>query len=164
MEKTGCLIGHRSIERTPEMLRTLSEVMQTLIVRDQIKTFLLRSGSRFSEICLDVLYEEKRRHPEIRRICVRADYPEINEAYRAQLLERYDEALFAPPAAGAWERRYIARNEWMIDQSEVCVFYCPDYREMPVNGLFPSESARAYHDALQKGKRVINLADDRTLL
>ena len=80
-ENTCCFIGHRTINETEELKSKLIEIVEKLIVDENVDTFLFGSKSRFNSLCLELVTGIKEKHPHIKRIYVRAEYPDINEKY-----------------------------------------------------------------------------------
>ena len=72
--------------------------------------------------------ETKKKHPHIKRIFVRAEYPYIDESYKAYLLESYEDTYFPKSVLGASKASYVKRNCEMIENSRFCiVYYKEDY-------------------------------------
>ena len=91
---TCCFFGHRTIIKTEELKSKLYWVIEKLIVEKHIGTFLFGSKSGFNDLCLEVVTEIKEKHPYIKRIYVRAEYPHISEKYKTYLLESYEETYY----------------------------------------------------------------------
>ncbi len=128
LENTCCFIGHREINVTDELKEKLHVVIERLIVYENIDTFLFGSKSQFDDLCYDVVTEIKKKHPHIKRIFVRAEYPYIDESYKAYLLESYEDTCFPKSVLGAGKASYVKRNCEMIDNSRFCiVYYKEDY-------------------------------------
>ena len=88
-EKTCCFIGHRSIKETEELKSKICEIIEKLIVENSVDTFLFGSKSRFNDLCLELVTKIKEKHPHIKRIYVRAEYPNIDEIYKNYLAKRH---------------------------------------------------------------------------
>ncbi len=150
-ENTCCFFGHRKIEDSLELREKLREVIETLITKENIDTFLFGSKSDFNYICREIVAHVKQKHPHIKRVYVRAEYPYINNDYKNFLLERYDDTFFPKHIINAGMASYVERNFYMIDESSVCVTYrkpdCP-----PKSG-----TELAYNYAIRRGKKIINL-------
>ena len=82
---TCCFSGHRTINETEELKERLCEIIEKLIVDEKVDTFLFGSKSRFNSLCLDLVTEMKEKHPRIKRVYVRAEYPYISEDYKNYL-------------------------------------------------------------------------------
>ena len=121
---TACFIGHRTIKETEELKIKLCEIIETLIVSEKVDTFLFGSKSQFDGLCLELLTKLKEKHPHIKRVYVRAEYPVINENYKAYILKYYDDTYYPKNIIGATKSVYIKRNYEMIDNSKFCIVYC----------------------------------------
>ena len=106
LENICCFIGHREINVTDELKEKLRVVIEHLITDEGIDTFLFGSKSHFDDLCYDIVTETKKKHPHIKRIFVRAEYPYINESYKAYLLESYEDTYFPKSVLGAGKASY----------------------------------------------------------
>ena len=125
-EHTCCFIGHRKIEITDELQTNLQRMIESLIQNDAVDTFLFGSKSEFNSLCLAIVTRLKEKYPHINRIYVRAEYPYINDSYRAYLLGKYEDTYYPDQVFGAGKFSYIKRNYEMIQKSRFCVFYYCD--------------------------------------
>ena len=123
---TCCFIGHRDINKTEELTERLSKIIENLILKEKVVTFLFGSKSEFNSLCYDVVSKLKEKHPQIKRVFVRAEYPEINDDYLDYLHRFYEETYYPKTVEGSGKSAYIKRNCEMIDKSEICVFYYND--------------------------------------
>ena len=83
---TCCFIGHKEIDETQELKAKLCKEIERLIEDEGVDTFLFGSKSRFDSLCLELVTKVKEKHPHIKRVYVRAEYPVINDSYKAYLL------------------------------------------------------------------------------
>lgn len=128
LENTCCFIGHREINMTDELKEKLRMVIKRLITEESVDTFLFGSKSQFDDLCWDIVTEIKKKYSHIKRIFVRAEYPYIDESYKAYLLECYEDTYFPKAVLGAGKASYVKRNCEMIDNSRFCiVYYKEDY-------------------------------------
>ena len=115
-----------------------------------------------------VLKELKLKYPHIDRIYIRAEYPYIGEDYHAFLLESCDETYFPEELLGSGRSVYVKRNQILIEQSTVCVFYykaeSQAISEMPQEphtlgrkGPQKRWTQIAYDYALKRKKKFLNL-------
>jgi len=123
LENICCFIGHREINVTDELKEKLRVVIEHLITDESIDTFLFGSKSHFDDLCYDIVTETKKKHPHIKRIFVRAEYPYIDESYKAYLLESYEDTYFPKSVLGAGKASYVKRNYEMIENSRFCIVY-----------------------------------------
>lgn len=151
---TCCFIGHREIEETEKLTKSLTAVIETLILKNGVDTFLFGSKSRFDSLCYRQVSELKIKYPHIKRIYVRAEYPEIDDAYKNYLLTLYEDTYYAKNAVG--KAVYVERNREMIDKSCFCVFY---YRESALPKGRKSGTALAIAYAKKLKKEIFVLTD-----
>ncbi len=167
-ENTCCFFGHRKIEDTEELRTKIIETIEKLIVDENIDTFLFGSKSQFDSLCHELVTKIKEKYPHIKRVFVRAEYPFIDENYRAFLLENYEDTYFPEHMINAGKASYVERNCKMIDKSRVCVvYYNPDYaparRKSSQSALIeyqPKSGTKiAYEYAFKNKKIIINVAE-----
>lgn len=152
--KTCCFIGHRNIAETDELRARLSDVIEKLITFENVGTFLFGSKSRFNDLCHETVTASKEKHPHIKRIYVRAEYPYIGDDYRAYLLKDYEDTVYPDGVFGAGRAAYVERNREMIRESEICVFY---YNKEMLPDKRKSGTAIAFDYAEKLKKQIINL-------
>lgn len=145
--RTCCFFGHREIDETEELKEWLKSTIENLIVNEGVDTFLFGSRSRFNSLCHELVGELKTKHPQIKRIYVRAEYPVISDSYREYLLKEYEDTYYPESAVGANRAVYIKRNREMIDKSRFCVVYCNEK-----HGSNGAKSALDY--AIRKNKVI----------
>ena len=124
LHKQVCSIfGHRKIKETRELRSQLYTCMEDLILNKGVDTFLFGSKSRFNDLCYEIVSELKEKHPNIKRVYVRAEFPEISDSYHAYLLERYEDTYFPEKLLHAGKAVYVERNFEMIRKSRYCLVY-----------------------------------------
>lgn len=149
-----CFIGHREINETEELKQQLYSVIENLILKEKVDTFLFGSKSRFNSLCHEQVTKIKEKYPHIKRVYVRAEFSQINESYKAYLLESYEDTYYPQKAVGAGKAAYVERNREMIDRSRYCiVYYQADYS--PRNRKSGTKSALDY--AIKRNKKTIIL-------
>ena len=149
-----CFIGHRAINETEELKLMLVEIIEKLIVREKIDTFLFGSKSQFNDLCLQLVTEIKEKYPHIKRIYVRAEYPFINDDYKEYILKYYDDTYYPERIIDAGKAVYVERNCEMINCSRFCVFY---YNEQNTPTARKSGTKIAFNYAVKKRKHIIKL-------
>ena len=163
---TCCFFGHRKIEETEELNSRLHELIESLIADKKMDTFLFGSNSEFDELCYAVVSKLKEKYPHIKRIYVRAAYPDISEKYEKYLLKRYEETYFPSKICGAGKASYVERNQEMINRSAYCIVYynenyVPEKRKSRKNDLSdtqPKSGTRtAYEYAVKKNRTIQNV-------
>ncbi len=95
----------------------------------------------------------KEKHPHIKRIYVRAEYPIISQRYKNYLLKSYDDTYYPKRVSGTGKAAYIKRNYEMIDNSKFCLIYY-NKQYTPVNRKSGTEIALKY--AIKKDRKIIN--------
>ena len=153
-EKTCCFFGHRKINETEELKSKLIEIIEKLIVDEKVDTFLFGSKSRFNSLCQETVTEIKEKYPHIKRIYVRAEYPDINEQYTNYLLESYEDTYYPEHIRSSGRATYVERNYEMIDKSHYCIVY---YDELNAPTTRKSGTKIALDYAVKKGKQIIVL-------
>ena len=118
-----CFIGHRKIENKSYLYEQLKLCVENLITKSNITTFLFGSRSEFNDLCLEVVNELKDIYTHIERVYIRAEYEYISDEYKDYLLNSYEKTYFAEKAHNANRLVYVKRNEELIDNSDICVFY-----------------------------------------
>ena len=156
---TCCFFGHRKIERTKELEEKLKSVLDSLIVNKGVNTFLFGSKSEFNTLCYEIVSELKLKHPNIKRVYVRAEYPYINENYKKYILEMYEDTYYPDSVLNAGKAVYIKRNCEMIDKSLFCVCYYDKNYIPSIKGTQSRNSGTriAYEYALNKGICLVNV-------
>ena len=122
-KSTCCFIGHRTVKVTEELKKRLIEIIEELITKENVDTFLFGSKSQFNSLCLDILTSLKKKHPHVKRVYVRAEFMNISKDYKAYLLEDYEDTYYPEGIIGAGRAVYIKRNYEMIKSSRFCVIY-----------------------------------------
>lgn len=155
LDNACCFIGHRKINETEALKTSLYEIVERLIKHNRIDTFLFGSKSRFNDLCYGVVSDIKKKYPHIRRIYVRAEFPNINESYREYLSGWFEETYYPNRIVGAGRAVYAERNFEMIDKSDYCLFY---YNEALLPSTRKSGTKIALDYAKKQNKNVIVLS------
>ena len=149
-----CFFGHRTINETEELKTKLIEIIEKLIVENSVDTFLFGSKSRFNSMCIKLVTEIKEKYPHIKRIYVRAEYPDISEQYTNYLLESYEGTYYPEHIRSSGRAAYVERNYKMIDKSNYCIVY---YDEPNAPTTRKSGTKIALNYAVKKEKQIINI-------
>ena len=164
--KTCCFIGHRNVEKTPELKERLIDAIKRLITDNGVNKFLFGSKSRFDDFCHEVVTELQEQYPDVKRVYVRMYYPELGEPYIGYILENYEDTYIPERIENAGVARYVERNQEMINASDFCVFYYNEEYKPPLRrqsrrsatSYQPNSGTKvAYEYAKQKKKEIINL-------
>ena len=153
--KICCFIGHRTINKTEELREKLQTIIEKMITENDVDTFLFGSKSDFADLCHEIVTDLKEKHSNIKRIFVRAEYPDINEDYENYLLRFYENTYFPEKMRNSGRAVYIKRNYEMIDKSEFCVVYY-DEKISPIKRKSGTKIAFEY--ATKKNRKTINIA------
>lgn len=172
--------GHRKIKITEELKEQIYCVIEDLIVKYNVFTFLFGSRSEFDYLCHFTVSELKVKYPNIRRIAYtcrsetctleseRQKYEEIYSRFqkREVHLLAVEQEFEHETKYTSGKASYIERNQAMIDDSDYCIFYFdenykPEMRKktkQSINYYQPKSGTKlAYTYAKQKEKIVINL-------
>lgn len=149
---TCSFFGHKSIKETDELKEKLYQTIIDLIINESVDTFLFGSNSSFDKVCLQTVTAIKEKYPYIKRIYVRAEFPYINNEYRAYLLESYDDTYYPEKLVGAGRAAYVERNCEMINNSQFCVVY---YDEKYAPATRKSGTKIALDYAMKRKKNII---------
>lgn len=123
LNNTCCVFGHRNINETQDLRTKITDVIEKLIADENVDTFLFGSKSRFNSLCYELVTNLKEKYPHIKRIYVRAEFPVINDDYKAYLLELYEDTFYPEKIKGSGRAAYVERNYEMIDKSKYCIVY-----------------------------------------
>jgi len=151
-ENVCCFFGHRNVNETEELKIKLIEIIEKLIVQKNVDTFLFGSRGRFNDLCAELVTKTKEKYPHIKRIYVRAEYPNINEQYKKYLLENYDDTYYPERIINSGRAVYVERNYEMIDRSYYCVVY---YNQQKISAISKSGTKIALNYAIKKSKNII---------
>ena len=149
-----CFFGHRTIRETEELRVKLRGAIEKLIVDEGVDTFLFGSRSRFNDLCLELVSELKEKHPHVKRVYVRAEYPHISERYRRYLLESYEDTYYPEKILRSGRAAYVERNREMIDRSRICVVYYDEVKALPTR---KSGTKIALEYAVKQGKVIVRV-------
>lgn len=164
--KVCCFIGHRNVEKTPELKKRLIDTVRRLITENGVNKFLFGSKSRFDDLCQEVVKELREEYPDVKRVYVRMYYPELGEPYLGYIFRDFEDSYMPERIENAGVARYVERNQEMINASDFCVFYYfeeykPPLRKQYRSGIsaYQAKSGTkvAYEYAKQKKKNIINV-------
>ena len=164
MENSVCFIGHRKINDTPELRERLQSILQELI-KNGTTNFIFGDHSAFDSLCYELVTELKEKYPAIKRINFRKDYEDTDDYTMQFLISGYEESICPKGVGNAGRASYVERNQAMIRESDVCIFYydenyLPSRRRNSRRDLFDyqpkSGTALAFQYAKSKKKTIIN--------
>jgi len=138
-----------------ELENRLKATIENLIINESISTFLFGSKSQFDDLCHKTVTDLKEKHPNIKRVYVRAEYPYINEHYENYLLQSYEHTYYPQKILNSGKACYIERNCEMIDNSSFCIIYYNENHTSSNNYKSGTEIACNY--AVKKDVKIINI-------
>ena len=151
---TCCFIGHRKIKDTPELRERMRSLLIFLTENGTVR-FIFGDHSEFDRLCYKLVTELKEKHPEIKRIHFRKDYEDTDGYTLGFLISGYEESICPKGVGRAGRASYIERNQAMIRESDICIFY---YHENAYpDRMKKSGTAVSYAQAVQMKKTVYNL-------
>ena len=179
-ENTCCFVGHRKIEDTGELRTKVIEIIENLVIKEKVDTFLFGSKSDFDELCHSVVTELKEKYPDLQRraytcrgeACIlekdRLYWEDISSwvEKREVYFLGVEEEIEHKNKWSAGRASYVERNQAMIDDSDYCIFYYnPDYKpprrkysKRSVGYYQPKSGTQiAFDYAKRKCRKIINL-------
>ena len=137
MNKICCFIGHRKVELGEAETLKLKMIIENLIVKENVCVFLFGSRSEFDYLCHEIVTELKNKYPNIKRkrytciseSCVleheREHYEKIFSSVQKKevRLLGFEEEVEFKNKWKAGKASYVERNQAMINDSDLCVFY-----------------------------------------
>ena len=155
-----CFFGHRSIEKTELLIKKIKDYIEHLILDKKVFIFLFGCNSEFDELCYKIVSELKEKYPNIKRVYVRAKFPEISKNYEKYLLDKYEETYYSQKLLNSGKACYIERNYEMVEKSEFSVvYYNKEYVPAQKDGKNLSKksgTAMAIEYALKRGLKIQN--------
>ena len=148
-----CFIGHRDYKKSEKDEKCLYVLLEQLI-KEGVTTFYFGSRSNFDLFCRVVLSELKEKYPHIHRIRVRAEYRYIDKEYEEYIKgDDFEETFFPDEIALAGKFVYVERNYYIIDRSDICIFYYDEQK----NSARKSGTELSFLYAVKKRKRIYNV-------
>ena len=112
-------------------------IIENLIIEKGVKRFLFGSRSNFDAFCHNIVTDLQSKYPEIVRVaylcrheggCLVGQGKSEEEwlrrfAHIDVKVQEYEEIKRSDRVDSAGRASYIERNQWMIDESDCCVFY-----------------------------------------
>ncbi len=167
MKFSCCFIGHRKIIVTEKLINRLTEFIEKLIVKKNVKYFLFGSKSEFNNLCHKIVTNLKTKYPNIIRVACpiksEASFFENEKQQFENYLKKFankkitiyacDKVLNFKESSTAGKLSYIKRNQSLIDNSDYCIFYYDKSYK-----LYNSNSGTklAYNYAKKQEKQIFN--------
>ncbi len=161
--------GHRKININNNLNQKIYLCIENLIVNYNVKMFLFGSKSDFNDYCHFVVSGLKQKYSNIKRVCYtcksegcalesqRQEYETFYLRYvnKEVYLLTFEEEHEHKTKYTANKASYVKRNQAMIDDSDICVFY---YNKNYVpSSKTKSGTKIAFEYAIKKKKCIINL-------
>ena len=164
METCCAIFGHRDIICDKEFLSRLQEYIEMLIKKENVKTFIFGSNSKFYRYCWEVIEDLKQKYSTIKTVVIDClnehslNKLDIDDFMQKEKIIYYDEVLKMENDTGKYS--YIKRNYKMIDVSDIVLFYYDKNYEPKTRTK--SGTGIAYKYALQRNKRIYNFFNPLT--
>lgn len=178
--KSCSFFGHRNIEITEELKIKLKQIIEELIIKNNVVTFLFGSKSNFNSLCHLIVTELKHKYINIKRIsytcksekCLMENEREILEKIYFDInkekvcLQGFEGEVEHKTKNTSGRASYIERNYAMINDSDYCILfynekYKPDFKKYSKSSIGyyqpRSGTSLAYNYAKQKNKNIINV-------
>ena len=178
--KTCSFFGHRNFIATEEAKQKIKNVLEDLIIKENVRTFLFGSKSEFDYFCCLIVSELKEKYHNLKRVsytcknetCILEEEKEKWIKIYFSIFKKpidflcFDDEFYFKNKFTAGRASYVERNQAMIDDSDFCVFYYnqtykPNKRKYSKrsNCYYQPKSgtAIAYAYAVKKKKNVFNL-------
>lgn len=157
------IIGHRDFVGDDEWKKFLTDKIIVLIENYGVDSFYVEKKSNFVSFCCDIIRELKKDYPHVKLINVWGEYLYYNDMVDKLELQYYDKLLRPECFIGAGKNIFVKRNQYLIDNSDVILFYFNENvkgRWTGIKGELPhkvrSGTRIAYEYAVKKKKRIIN--------
>ena len=178
--KKCCFIGHRKIPSDVSIEKSVRDVIEMLILKENVRIFNFGSRSDFDTLCHSIVTDLKEKYNDIQRraytcrseTCTleseREYWEEIYSHFekRPVTLLGVEEEVEHKTKYSSGKASYVERNYAMIDDSDFCVFYYnekyqPQKRKESKRsiGTYQPKSGTkiAYDNAKRKNKKIINI-------
>lgn len=157
------------MEQVEEIEKLVRDTIYSLLWQG-VNHFIFGDHSDFDSLCYEIVTELKNEFPQIRRTHYRTDYPDADDYTLQFLLDGYEDSVCPAGVAGAGKAAYVKRNQAMIHDSDICVFYYdemyqPNCRRQSKTALTDyrqkSGTRLAFDYAKAQEKKMINLYSKR---
>lgn len=164
-------LGHKKINVSHNQIVLLEKFIEHLITNYKVQCFLFGSKSEFIQLCFKIVTKLKNKYTYLKLIFIPCKSEsaflksEISNFSQQQInfyknlgfdvcKECYDQILDFPNKYKSGKASYIKRNRYIIDLSDVCIFYYnSDYGVSNRN----SGTKLAFNYATKKNKKIINV-------
>ncbi len=177
------VIGHRDFDVNEKKKEELKAFIEKLILMHDVQVFRFSSKSNFVDAVWEIVSQlQASTYPYIKMIaydckseasCLAEEVEEVERIYSTMLkkdmrFKYFDEVVKCEKSYSAGSKAYIIRNQQIIDESDICLFYYnelykPEKRRYSKREYFlyqpRSGTSVAYEYARQKKKTIYNVSD-----
>ena len=150
-----------------ELKGKIKIMVEDLIVKEGVDTFIFGSKSQFDDLCHTVVTELQKEHKNLRRIaylcrhetgCLVGAGMNLSQKIKRFIgkeiaVKEYEEIKKCDRVNNAGRASYVERNQWMIDDSDVIIIRFDEDRKTDKQ----SGTAIAYAYAERKNKKVLKI-------
>ena len=148
MGKKCSIFGHREFKVDNEFLSILQNCIENLIQNENVDVFIFGSKSMIYIYCWHIIEKLKQKYPFVKTIVVNC-FGELKN----NSIMRFDETINFKNSSNKY--LYIERNHFMIDMSDMVLFYFnPCYSPKTKTR---SGTHLAYNYALKNNKKIYNI-------
>ncbi len=151
---TCCFFGHGQVDIEGDLYDRVKRMIETLIVEDEVDTFLFGRKSEFDVLCFCAVTKLKEKYPNIKRIYIRTDFPYANGDF-VDYDEECDDVYYPGRILHDGKTVYRGKNKERLDMSGICLLYDED-------GLQTGEPWFDFDYAIQKKVHIINMGELKT--
>jgi len=171
--KSCSIFGHRKIKNIK--IENLEKIFLYLILEKNITTFMFGTKSDFYNICYEVLSNLQKKYNHIQLVLyvcksetgllkedmVKWEIIRKNQFNNEVRFSYYDKIVDLIQYYNAGKASYIERNQYMVDNSDICLFYFDEkYQVETENFSIPKSGTRLiYEYAKRKNKEIILYSD-----
>ena len=121
--KICSLFGHRDFGRNESVKEMLKLEIVNAIKNYGVNTFYLGGKGMFDEFCAEIIKEVKSEY-KIKSFLILAYLNvKMDEFDKRKIEELYDGTIFPPIEKVPLKFAISKRNQWMVSQSSICLFY-----------------------------------------
>lgn len=138
--------GHRKLNDLKEIKEKVTVILDEIIKNNTLVEFFCGSYGNFDSVCYSIAKNFKNKNQNIKITFVT---PYIDDSYLRNINSNmYDEIVYPPIENSPKRLAIIKRNEWIINESDLIIFYVK-------NNFGGAYTALQY--SKRKNKRIINI-------
>ena len=152
MDKICSFFGHRKIINAENLQKTVSTLVEKLILEKGYNVFLFGGFGEFDELSYQVVSTYQKQYSAIKRVFCLSEEKHLLLRKRPAYLrgKDYEEFIYLPPSFDYWYTRIYYRNCQMIEKSDCIVFYAEERKD--------SGAYKALEYAQKRKKEYVNIA------